>query len=310
MVAFIAAHRAAYGVESTCAQLPIAPSQYYEHNAREARPERLPPLREHGRRARVKNRPTLAGHGAEAVRDAITRTMATFPNQLRCSLTWDQGAEMSQHVRLRIDTGLKVYTSGRLKQPGLGLTLCGCLGALAWLAMGANAARADTEVEALAIATGIIVATAIPTPVRDEADHLAFEVGGFDVVKDVEPATAFDLEYRFGQPHWWKMRPFVGGGLTTKGSYYGYGGIRLTANWGERIVVTPSFAIGGYSRGSGKNLGDPALIGRFGIDIEYRFDDDVLLGAGYHHMSNGKVLGQTINPGTEVVGLTLSIPMR
>jgi hypothetical protein len=43
MVAFIDAHRAAYGVESICAQLPIAPSQYYEHKGREAMPERLPP---------------------------------------------------------------------------------------------------------------------------------------------------------------------------------------------------------------------------------------------------------------------------
>ena len=37
MVSFIDAHRAEYGVESICAQLPIAPSQYYEHKAREAR---------------------------------------------------------------------------------------------------------------------------------------------------------------------------------------------------------------------------------------------------------------------------------
>ena len=43
MVSFIDAHRAEYGVESICAQLPIAPSQYYEHKAREADPTRLPP---------------------------------------------------------------------------------------------------------------------------------------------------------------------------------------------------------------------------------------------------------------------------
>jgi transposase InsO family protein len=42
MVSFIDAHRAEYGVESICAQLPIAPSQYYEHKAREAEPTRLP----------------------------------------------------------------------------------------------------------------------------------------------------------------------------------------------------------------------------------------------------------------------------
>ena len=42
MVAFIDTHRGSYGVESICAQLPIAPSQYYEHKAREADPTRLP----------------------------------------------------------------------------------------------------------------------------------------------------------------------------------------------------------------------------------------------------------------------------
>jgi IS30 family transposase len=69
----------------------------------------LPPQLEHGLRPREKNGPALAGHGAEAVRDAITRTMADFPLQLRRSLTWDQGAEMAQHARLRIDAGLQVY---------------------------------------------------------------------------------------------------------------------------------------------------------------------------------------------------------
>src|ERR1700730_10793831 len=40
------AHRAVYGVESICAQLPIAPSQYYEHKAREMEPARVPPRRQ------------------------------------------------------------------------------------------------------------------------------------------------------------------------------------------------------------------------------------------------------------------------
>jgi transposase InsO family protein len=43
MVSFIDTHRALYGVESICAQLPIAPSLYYEHKAREVDPARLPP---------------------------------------------------------------------------------------------------------------------------------------------------------------------------------------------------------------------------------------------------------------------------
>jgi IS30 family transposase len=57
----------------------------------------------------TKNGPPLAGHGATAVRDAITRAIRTLPAQLRRSLTWDQGAEMAEHAQIRIDTGLAVY---------------------------------------------------------------------------------------------------------------------------------------------------------------------------------------------------------
>lgn len=69
----------------------------------------LPPMDGHGPGARVKNGPALAGHGARAVRDAITRTITTLPEQLRRSLTWDQGAELSQHAQLRIESGVQIY---------------------------------------------------------------------------------------------------------------------------------------------------------------------------------------------------------
>ena len=68
----------------------------------------LPRLHRHDE-PRTKNGPALAGHGAEAVRDAIASSITTLPEQLRRSLTWDQGAEMAQHAQLRIDTGLAVY---------------------------------------------------------------------------------------------------------------------------------------------------------------------------------------------------------
>jgi len=69
----------------------------------------LPPMDGHGCGPRLKDGPALAGHGAEAVRDAIAREIATLPEQLRQSLTWDQGAEMARHAQLRIDTGVAVY---------------------------------------------------------------------------------------------------------------------------------------------------------------------------------------------------------
>jgi IS30 family transposase len=69
----------------------------------------LPPMEGHGAAPREKNGPALAGHGAEAVRDAITRTITSLPEQLRRSLAWDQGSEMAEHARLRIEAGLQIY---------------------------------------------------------------------------------------------------------------------------------------------------------------------------------------------------------
>jgi len=42
MVSFIDEHRAQYGVESICEQLPIAPSVYYEAKARQSDPALVP----------------------------------------------------------------------------------------------------------------------------------------------------------------------------------------------------------------------------------------------------------------------------
>jgi IS30 family transposase len=69
----------------------------------------LPRMHGNGDQPRAHNGPALAGHGAEAVRDAIAASISTLPEQLRRSLTWDQGTEMAQHAQLRIDTGLAIY---------------------------------------------------------------------------------------------------------------------------------------------------------------------------------------------------------
>jgi IS30 family transposase len=69
----------------------------------------LPRMEGYGTQERVKNGPALAGRGAEAVRDAITKEITGLPEQLRRSLTWDRGTELAQHAQLRIDTGVRVY---------------------------------------------------------------------------------------------------------------------------------------------------------------------------------------------------------
>ena len=69
----------------------------------------LPRMDGFGTSPRIKNGPPLAGHGAAAVRNAITAQIGALPDQLRRSLTWDQGGELAQHVQLKIDAGIDVY---------------------------------------------------------------------------------------------------------------------------------------------------------------------------------------------------------
>ena len=49
------------------------------------------------------------GYGAAQVRNAIITAMADLPAQLRRSLTWDQGIEMAQHVKIKTATNMPVF---------------------------------------------------------------------------------------------------------------------------------------------------------------------------------------------------------
>ena len=46
---------------------------------------------------------------AENVRVAMTGKIMTLPEQLRKSITWDQGSKMAQHQRFTIDSGIQIY---------------------------------------------------------------------------------------------------------------------------------------------------------------------------------------------------------
>jgi IS30 family transposase len=58
---------------------------------------------------RTKHGPALAGYGAVAMKDALAATMTTLPEQLRRSLTWDRGKELSAHAAFKVQTGIPVY---------------------------------------------------------------------------------------------------------------------------------------------------------------------------------------------------------
>jgi IS30 family transposase len=67
---------------------------------------REPGYREQPRR---KNGPALAGYGAVTMKNALARSMTTLPDQLRRSLTWDRGKELSAHAAFTVETDIPVF---------------------------------------------------------------------------------------------------------------------------------------------------------------------------------------------------------
>ena len=62
---------------------------------------------------RTKNGPPLAGYGAVTMKNALAATITTLPEQLRRSLTWDRGKEMSAHVQPHSTTVRARRSAGR-----------------------------------------------------------------------------------------------------------------------------------------------------------------------------------------------------
>jgi IS30 family transposase len=57
----------------------------------------------------VKNGPSLGGYGAVAMNAALTASIMRLPGQLRKTLTWDRGKELSGHAQFTLDTGTRVF---------------------------------------------------------------------------------------------------------------------------------------------------------------------------------------------------------
>ena len=69
----------------------------------------LPRLEGWGEIPPVKNGASLGGYGALAMNTALTTSMTKLPVQLRKTLTWDRGKELSAHAQFALDTGTKVF---------------------------------------------------------------------------------------------------------------------------------------------------------------------------------------------------------
>ncbi|AFR47378.1 IS30 family transposase [Gordonia sp. KTR9] len=71
----------------------------------------------------MKNGPALGGYGAVAMNARLTASMASLPQQLRKTLTWDRGKKLSTHAQFAMDTGThghrQSYTRAKSHSPAI-----------------------------------------------------------------------------------------------------------------------------------------------------------------------------------------------
>ena len=127
MIAYIDSNRKFFGVEPICSVLQFAPRTYYAAKARplSARAVRDSELKPAVARVHRDNFGVygvdkvwaqlnregvrVARYGAVTMKNALASTMTALPDQLRRSLTWDRGKELSAHAQFKVETGIPVY---------------------------------------------------------------------------------------------------------------------------------------------------------------------------------------------------------
>lgn len=155
------------------------------------------------------------------------------------------------------------------------------------------------------VALAVLAASVSAAPAL-AADYLNASVGAYNALRDNQDATSFGLEYRFN-PWQYHIVPIVGGFVTTEGSSYGYAGL----NWDvpllpNQLYLIPNFAVGAFSKGSGKDLGG-TLEFRSGIELDYQFPNTHRVGVALNHISNAGIYDH--NPGEETILVNYSIPI-
>ncbi len=154
------------------------------------------------------------------------------------------------------------------------------------------------------IVTAVLAASLFATPALAsespyKGDYIGFGVGYYDVFQDNdEEAATFELNYQY-EDIYYGLRPMVGVISTTDSALYGFAGFKWDLPIGTYpFIISPSFAVGAYHHGDGKDLGY-GLEFRSGIEVANEFEEGDRLGLQLSHLSNASIGDR--NPGTEIL---------
>ena len=151
-----------------------------------------------------------------------------------------------------------------------------------------------------------------------------FGIGIYDVKFDGSEdnqSTDFRFERRFDNnifdigpesDNFFFLKPFIGLEYTSDSASYFITGIYLEDNLGQlidseknNIIFSPSFGLGFYDNGSGKDLGNDLQF-RTTFELIYKLKNKNRIGLSLGHISNAN-LGSK-NPGVEIITLSYQIP--
>ncbi len=137
-------------------------------------------------------------------------------------------------------------------------------------------------------------------------DLISLGAGVHDIIRDEYRTSEFRIEYK---PHneMITIRPLVGMMITKQKSFFAYGGFWFDWILRKHFLISPNFAAGFFSKGHGKTLGYP-LEFRSGIELGWRFSNEVRMGVHFYHISNAS-LGHK-NPGEESLVFSISFPIN
>ncbi len=155
----------------------------------------------------------------------------------------------------------------------------------------------------------LISAVLLATPARAEpgADigNLVLSLGYSDFDQGNNDAANFRLDYRHDEGLYF-LKPWIGIEATNEGAVWGGAGLYADLPLYDRVYLTASTGIGGYSQGGGKDLGHTLEFRSTG-EVSFRFDNGVRLGVSISHISNASI--GDINPGVNILSAVYMVPL-
>jgi hypothetical protein len=154
----------------------------------------------------------------------------------------------------------------------------------------------------------VAVATAASAtdPRSSDGPRVVFTAGRMNMANPDEGPWSFGIEYRSTPRGPWKLIPTLGLTLADDGAGFAYGTLQHDFHLGERWFVTPIFGAGVFWNGRNLDLGYP-LEFKSALELSYRVDNGYRIGLLFYHLSNASLSED--NPGTEVVELSMSVPI-